>query len=772
MIYIRPVIDRDFFKSVYADKEEDKVSNKEIIEVITAEELFPYWNESVFYSNFKISIWHHENYTVLLNMRKGERVKNINNMLWTHFDESLLLTAETYVIITSTYFYNNTESGTFWYRKEIRCYAENVIIIAQKVINYLNQKNTRKITKIIYFLIKNFQHSNIRNVNRLKSWGFILLREEDIIYNETLNQNVRKTEVANLIACATLSLWYDDAILWSREGFITFLAAHILDQISATYRIMDLFVVQIYRDSLRFDTLPIDSLPIDSLAHTANISTVHSFRSSFNYIKSFIIWRMLYHITSDDVFWTGINTYINIQNTTYTNNLSTITLFWIAMESARNVTDNSNLNMKDVIDISMERLCPVVNVTQTTDFDFIHVTVLCANSSVYNKLFTDRKQYRHMTYTTKLVMNFDTSDNKSYFWLPIISNYTFDIINLIDWHGENWIIFNLQQAGYYRVNYDSENWANLGYYLSHISYTNIHVLNRAQIVDDAFYFLMQGQLGFTMFFKITRFLFNETDYVAWYPMIKAVEHMWCVWPIDDFSVTKKKIMAMFNKLLCNIGYDDIFYANDFITYLREEAVRWSCVFGDLDCKGNATFELNKYLQRSVQDMLLIRKDWIYCNGLMGASYSVWLNVYEKFNKTRHNTLLQYLVCSEDLIIIWNYLLRIRENIFRLKRNERAYIMLLIVARHAKNKIMLQDILEVLKDFEFSSKKEVDQIAILIVIITHERFSTTGRLSKITDFVKSRFNEAPQVQDAVKKKIQKRISEYAKQIRNYGRIRYS
>jgi len=61
-------------------------------------------------------------------------------------------------------------------------------------------------------------------------------------------------------------------------------------------------------------------------------------------------------------------------------------------------------------------------------------------------------------------------------------------------------------------------------------------------------------------------------------------------------------MAMFNKLLCNIGYDDIFYANDFITYLREEAVRWSCVFGDLDCKGNATFELNKYLQRSVQDM--------------------------------------------------------------------------------------------------------------------------------------------------------------------------
>lgn len=73
-----------------------------------------------------------------------------------------------------------------------------------------------------------------------------IFREEDIIYNETLNQNVRKTEVANLIACATLSLWYDDAILWSREGFITFLAAHILDQVLLIFLLLVYYSFSLY----------------------------------------------------------------------------------------------------------------------------------------------------------------------------------------------------------------------------------------------------------------------------------------------------------------------------------------------------------------------------------------------------------------------------------------------------------------------------------------------------------------------------------------------
>jgi len=51
------------------------------------------------------------------------------------------------------------------------------------------------------------------------------------------------------------------------------------------------------------------------------------------------------------------------------------------------------------------------------------------------------------------------------------------------------------------------------------------VLNRAQLIDDAFYFLMNDQLPLSIFLDLTQYLKQETDYVAWYPMFKALEHM-------------------------------------------------------------------------------------------------------------------------------------------------------------------------------------------------------------------------------------------------------
>jgi len=44
-------------------------------------------------------------------------------------------------------------------------------------------------------------------------------------------------------------------------------------------------------------------------------------------------------------------------------------------------------------------------------------------------------------------------------------------------------------VGYYRVNYDAVYWERIIHYLrTSEEYAKIHVLNRAQIIDDAFYF--------------------------------------------------------------------------------------------------------------------------------------------------------------------------------------------------------------------------------------------------------------------------------------------
>ncbi|XP_012224152.2 thyrotropin-releasing hormone-degrading ectoenzyme-like isoform X2 [Linepithema humile] len=759
MTYVRIIIDDGyFFESIYVDREKGKILNNEIIEVIKAEELFPYWDEAVFKSTFEISICHHKNYSFLSNMlirKEVKQEKNMDNMLWTHFNQSSLMQAQHLIILITTFTNSSYNANRFWCRKEIRDQIQYAKYIAAGVVYYLTQKSTRIVSKIDYYVVTDFQDSNV------KTQEFILLREENTIYNDTLHP-VYKMEVANYVTRQTISHLYNDMILWSKEGFITFLATHILNQ-TQLYRMEDLFVVQTQQESLRFDTLPTDSLP---------------FGTPLYEIKSFIIWRMLYHIIfniiSDDTFWTCINNYINIQynqtNATDTNNLSTIALFFNTVKSVVDATNSTrNFSIENIVDILLtKRHYPILYMTRNYNETF-HNPILISYINYPHSLFTDVKPYElYVTYTTKSDMNFEPSDTQTHFWLSSLTPHHY----MSTFDKNDWIILNLQQAGYYRINYDLGNWQKLADYL-YENYTDIHVLNRAQIIDDAFYFLRQGQLNFLSFWNITKFLFKDADYVAWYPMIKAVEYMMCIWPVQNTDAIKVQLRERFDGLLLNIGYVDKFYLDsDFTKILREEAMKWACVLDTPKCRETASDLLNNHLESSVQDKFFKWRERIYCKGLMKSDYNNWFKVWNKWKNTSDNTFLEYLTCSPDPTIIKTYLTFIKSDEFYLNVTDsktNANIVLLIIAKHAKNNIVLTDIFEYFESIKFSSKQQIDQIAILIVIITHEH--DVKHFKKIRKFVKTKLTMSEKqlsfIVDAVKQKIEKRKMEYNKRVTNYG-----
>jgi len=82
-------------------------------------------------------------------------------------------------------------------------------------------------------------------------------------------------------------------------------------------------------------------------------------------------------------------------------------------------------------------------------------------------------------------------------------------------------------TGYYRVKYDKTTLGQISEYLNsdehHID--KIHILNRAQIIDDAFYFFMRNEIDLNVFLNLTKYLWRETDFIAWYPMFKGLEYM-------------------------------------------------------------------------------------------------------------------------------------------------------------------------------------------------------------------------------------------------------
>lgn len=78
--------------------------------------------------------------------------------------------------------------------------------------------------------------------------------------------------------------------------------------------------------------------------------------------------------------------------------------------------------------------------------------------------------------------------------------------------------------GFFRVNYEEENWnALINQLINDCSV--IHVLNRAQIIDDAFNLARANKLDYTFVLRLSEYLKNEDDVVPWYSAMKGFEFL-------------------------------------------------------------------------------------------------------------------------------------------------------------------------------------------------------------------------------------------------------
>ena len=76
----------------------------------------------------------------------------------------------------------------------------------------------------------------------------------------------------------------------------------------------------------------------------------------------------------------------------------------------------------------------------------------------------------------------------------------------------NWIIGNIKHSGFYRVNYDLENWNLLINQLNDpTGFEMIDVISRAQLLDDSFNLANAELINITIFFKLANYLKFETN---------------------------------------------------------------------------------------------------------------------------------------------------------------------------------------------------------------------------------------------------------------------
>jgi len=80
---------------------------------------------------------------------------------------------------------------------------------------------------------------------------------------------------------------------------------------------------------------------------------------------------------------------------------------------------------------------------------------------------------------------------------------------------DQWVIFNNQLSTPYKVNYDAQNWKLLIQTLNSEDYQSIHVINRAQLIDDVLYFAWTGEQDYETALQVTDYLQRERDLLPW-----------------------------------------------------------------------------------------------------------------------------------------------------------------------------------------------------------------------------------------------------------------
>lgn len=98
-------------------------------------------------------------------------------------------------------------------------------------------------------------------------------------------------------------------------------------------------------------------------------------------------------------------------------------------------------------------------------------------------------------------------------WMPPTPQSEIELPSEIS--DQEWIVVNKQAAFYYRINYEPKLWNAIIRQLRDDDHEKIHLLNRAQLIDDSLNLARAGKIPYRISLEILEHLSKETDYIPW-----------------------------------------------------------------------------------------------------------------------------------------------------------------------------------------------------------------------------------------------------------------
>ncbi|XP_032687683.1 aminopeptidase N-like isoform X2 [Odontomachus brunneus] len=697
--------------------------------------MFPCWDDPAVKASFNISIIHSSSTQVFSNKPVLKSTTEKYGTQRTLFHEISSISTEFLGIVIVDHLSKPQQMkiNFFWHEEDFFQNKTNTLQLAKTSIADLTTTISNIMQINLTDIIEKIDHVVLRTpLKFVRKPGLIVYREQDIAFNEKSGFSGRRLKIMLLIARELVHQVFDTVNNNSyvhtslEQMLVLFHSYYSTSQILTKLPLMDLFVVQ--HAQLIMD------LDYDFAGNFHNITDdkeIDSITYPLYLYKGVALIRMLFHTFGPDTFRMGISIYV----------IDKIRELWNNQQIVHYHKHKLNYTISEIMDTWLRHgHYPEVYV----DRDFGGNTAVCSLS----------------------VFNFDVK------WRIPITYITGS--NL-----KRFTLVNLQQIGYYRVNYNNRNWEEITRYLLSDDYKRIPVLNRAQLISDSFYFVSNGELESNAFFDIILYLKQETDYIAWYPMFNIIFYMSTYLKYPKGAYVKDFIVEILGTLLNNIGLENSPGEENTVTSLRLMAKHWACILGQQACMENVNDKLtiriaDLEMEIDYHKINSLWMDLVPCTLMKTLNVTQWINILNKALEEYNNNILRLLTCSENEDIIIYYLdlimgymgyMGYMEYITNDKRVPWKDIYYDIVKRHASKPAVLKHILD--NFIIIRSKHAINDIITFAHIILN--VYSTEDLDKIQKYVVKDLD--PWVNYCLKCTVNRLISwqkkQMAKIIRTYG-----
>uniref|UniRef100_A0A3Q1F5F9 Aminopeptidase n=1 Tax=Acanthochromis polyacanthus TaxID=80966 RepID=A0A3Q1F5F9_9TELE len=470
-----------------------------------ARRLFPCFDEPDMKATFNVKIIHRRDTTALFNTKKT--VSNLENEDWKYTCFETTPKMSTYLFAFTVSEFTSEASHTTGKRVTIRTFARPEATEA-KHTSYASQITP----KILEFYERRFgidyQLGELDQIAlpdlypaAMENWGLVTYQEGLLLYEEGVSSLLHKEDVAGIIAHELAHQWFGNLVtmkwwnnVWLNEGFATYMSHFAVDAVEPMFRMKETSIMKNLHAAFEEDALASSHplIPPRDDIHTSD--EIIGLFDSISYNKGSLMLRMLADVVGESVFNEGINNYLEKFKFSNTDQND----LWSSIETVR----------RNQYGLSVEQLMT----PWVSQSGFPVVTINTTNGEVFQKqfLYNNTAESRLSWNVPIWVMSYISEP--SLVWLEATLE-TVAKEEFIAKDGE-WILANVNSTGYYRVNYNLENWQ----LLLKVLETNRHLIplmNRGQLIDDAFNLARAKLIDVTLALNSTLFLRNEREFLPW-----------------------------------------------------------------------------------------------------------------------------------------------------------------------------------------------------------------------------------------------------------------